>query len=177
MGELLQRERRVSHVYVASGSLAHLAAFRSALRAQLGGSRGDVDGRADANGRADAALPTVLSLSDVLALDGAPKVKPRPAHEGPWAGGGRDTVYGVQGAVLDVWALASTSVIFGTGESTFGMLAAAMHRTPRFVLVHDTSVPGCRTWGQMFPGPNNSWPAFCAPNRGLEAPMTCACSA
>ena len=119
--------------------------------------------------------PRIVSLADLLARPGAPTIRPRPPSEGPYRGGGRDTAYGVQGAVLDLWALASTSTLFRTGESTFGMLAGAMHRRPVEVVVHDTKQPGCRTWSQMYPGVNGT-PAFCAPNRGLAPPRTCLCS-
>ena len=70
--------------------------------------------------------------------------------------------------------LASTSKVFRTGESTFGMLAAAMHRLPEEVVVHDATNPRCRAWGQMFA--QNGTPAFCTPNRGLDVPRTCACA-
>ena len=167
VGDAILADARITHVYVAAGALAHIQTFRRELLSRLHLARGD---------RGLTPAPTILTLTDLLALDGAPIIRPRPAFEGPYAGGGRDTVYGVQGALLELWALASTSIIFRTGESTFGMLAAALHRAPTEVLVHDTSVAGCRTWSQMYPGANGSWPAFCAPNRGLEAPKTCACT-
>ena len=63
-----------------------------------------------------------------------------------------------------------------TGESTFGMLAAAMHRRPVEVVVHDASNAACRAWSQMFPGVNGT-PAFCAPNRGFDTARTCTCTA
>ena len=159
VGAALLAHKRVTTVYVASGALSHLQAFREALHAELA--------------KSERAFPRIVSLSDVLALDGAPTIVPRPASEGPYKGGGRDTVFGVQGAVLDLWALASTSKLFRTGESTFGMLAAAMHRQPEELVVHDG--PGCRTWSQMFAV--NGTPAFCAARRGLEGPKTCTCAA
>ena len=111
---------------------------------------------------------------------------PRPAEVGPWADGGRDTVYGMQGAVLDLWALASTAKVFRSGESTFGMLASALHRRPAEAVVINASDPQCRSWGQMYPqrvaaagGGNASAmvPAFCAAHRGAEEPRTCECRA
>ena len=71
--------------------------------------------------------------------------------------GGRDTVVGMRGAVIDLWALASAHTVFRTGESTFGMLAAAMHHRPTEVVVRE---PHCRAWAAM--RANGSVPAFCA---------------
>ena len=161
------RSPRVSLVYVASGSTKHLADFSAELLARLGPHETELQG-------AGRRMPRVVSLADLLAMNGAPVNKPRPASEGPWASGGRDTVFGVRGAVLDLWALASTSKVFRTGESTFGMLASALHRKPSDVVVINASEPSCRAWSQMFA--KNGTPAFCAPNRGAEEPRACLCA-
>ena len=81
----------------------------------------------------------------------------------------------MQGAVLDLWALASTSKVFRGGESTFGMLASALHRKPAEAVVLNVTDPFCRPWSQMYPSMNDSVPAFCAANRGAEEPRTCEC--
>ena len=45
---------------------------------------------------------------------------------------------------------------------------------PEEVVVHDASNPACKAWAQMFA--RNGTPAFCAPNRGLDAPRECECT-
>lgn len=187
VAQSLASDPRLAVVYVATGSLVHLDSFKRELAKALHAAGGVGEGH---GGVAAAAVtagqgvvsrsagrrhpPRVLSLPDLLALPGAPQLVPRPAEEGPYAGGGRDTVYGVQGATLDLWALASTSKVFRSGESTFGMLAAAMHRTPEEIVVHDSSNPGCKAWSQMFAV--NGTPAFCAAKRGVDEPRACPCA-
>ena len=107
---------------------------------------------------------------------------------------GRDSVYGMQGAAVDLWALASSRILFRSGESTFGMLAAAMHHTPIDVVVRNTSNPACRlgpnmvaaavTNGSRASSSSTSAapavvvvPAFCSAKRGKEEPMACPCAA
>ncbi len=190
---------KLTSVYVASGSASYLLQFKHSLYRRLGpsssalpgdaavvavdGQPGDVEPnplhrQRQTGGRRHRALPRVLSLADLLRLDGAPVKVPRPPSEGPWSDGGRDTVFGMQGAVLDLWALASTSKVFRTGESTFGMLASALHTRPAEVVVRNTSNPQCRSWSAMYPlriPGNGTLPAFCAPRRGSEEAHTCRC--
>ena len=169
--EMVADEYRQNHrlrvIYVASGSASHLSSFKHEVLARLEPSRPHF-------ARIGRAMPQLLSLADLLTLPGAPVNRPRPAANGPWVGGGRDTVYGMQLAVLDLWALASTSKVFRSGESTFGMLASAMHRQPSEAVVHNTTDPACKMWSQMFP--HNGTSAFCAANRGAQEPQACQCA-
>ena len=188
-----QQSPRLTTVYVASGSKAYLEEFRQGLhRAVAEAATPPLStGSAPAHPRPP---PRVLSLADLLAVpvvaapaaaSNASSFSSAHAHEHGWPGSAdlgsmaRNNTNGMLGAVLDLWALASTSKLFRAGESTFGMLAAALHKRPVEVLVRDRERPECKVWGAMFPGGNSTtqWPAFCAPTRGKEPPKTCECTA
>lgn len=88
--------------------------------------------------------------------------------------GVRDSLGGMQAAVVDLWALASAYKLLRSGQSTFGQLAAAIHTRPEEVVVRDTNESGCPAFAAMYP---NQLPAFCSPHHGKSRLKSCGCRA
>ena len=198
----VRSSRSVKAVYVASGSRTYVSKFAQLLNAALLDSQLDSQlgstSMPDANRRPLSPL-RIITLDDILAVvtrgkstdsaaSAAGSTRPMThqhthnstllVYEGMTLG--RDGQLGMQGAVLDLWALASSYKLFRGGESTFGQLAASIHLRPDEVVVRDTRNSACKAFLGLYPSvhpdDNSTIPAFCTPRRGKQTAMSCACA-
>ena len=151
INEEFYENERLTTIYVASESAYEVSQFSGLLRARLHQHDRNQTRHESMARRGE---PQILSLSDLRKM----RSDARDAR-------GQNTGYGMQGAVLDLWALASTYKVFTTGESTFGQLASALHQKPQEAVVYDTFNPVCVERAKrvmLRQVAANSTPSFCA---------------